>query len=75
MGNTPLYCAVIARHPAVVNLLAEAGADVNLASDSGVTPLMQATIQDDVEMVRTLLLRKADHKLKDKSGEPYLCML
>ena len=38
-----------------LKLLVERGADVNLASDEGMTPLLQATMRGDLEMVTFLL--------------------
>lgn len=54
-GNTELMYAISnGRDPEVARLLMEAGADVNLSTDSGITALMLAA-QRDVAMVQRLL--------------------
>ena len=68
LGYTPLFLAANGSHTAVVNQLAEAGADVNTPNNEGMSPLMYASIEGSIEMVRALLIQKADFKQKNLQG-------
>jgi hypothetical protein len=46
----------------------EAGVDVNASNNQGLTPLMAAAKNGDVELVRDLLAHGADSKATDKKG-------
>ncbi|MDO5470263.1 MAG: ankyrin repeat domain-containing protein [Akkermansia sp.] len=61
VGYTPLHLAVFLKQYRIVELLLEAGADMEgrVGSD-GSTPLMRAAYWGDAEMVRLLLSRGAD---------------
>ena len=65
-GVTPLAHAATLADAKMVQLLVEAGADVNLASGSGATPLMQAA--GDPEKVRLLLASGAEVNAKSEMG-------
>ena len=60
-GYTPLHLAVFLKRYRIVELLLEAGADIeSRIVMEGRTPLMEAACNGDVEMVRLLLRRGAD---------------
>lgn len=56
-------------HAEIIQLLVDAGADINAVTDDGRTPLMQAAIQGHVDCVKTLLRNKADASIKDADGK------
>jgi ankyrin len=58
-GHTALMWALTERHAGVVDALVKHGADVNLASTTGFTPLMFAAQQGDVDSAHILLDAKA----------------
>lgn len=72
--KTPLHMALSARaDPAVVKLLIQAGAEVNLPDAIGKTPLMYAVMRyDDVSVVNSLLDAGADVNATDDGGETSL---
>ncbi len=60
-GYTPLHLAVFLKRYRIVELLLEAGADIeSRIVMEGRTPLMEAACNGDVEMMRLLLRRGAD---------------
>jgi hypothetical protein len=66
-GNTPLTLAVKqGKH--YVELLIKHGANVNLPVTDGITPLMAAALEGDVETARVLLDAGADINAVDSSG-------
>jgi uncharacterized protein len=68
---TPLHSAAAGRHPGIVRLLLEHGADPNAAQDGGFTPLHSAAQNDDRESVEALLEAGADPQLaNDEGGTP-----
>jgi ankyrin repeat protein len=71
---TPLILAVSQANFESVQLLVEAGANVNALDVRGMTPLALAVATDhaDPRIVRLLLSKGADPKLKSKSGETAL---
>ena len=67
-GRTPLIHAVMVRDPALVSLLAAAGARLENGDAAGHTPLMYATLQEDTDMVRFLLRFGARPDATDGDG-------
>ncbi|KAG6464429.1 hypothetical protein O3G_MSEX014505 [Manduca sexta] len=65
---TPLWCAAVSGHLEVVHALAEAGADVNAASDSGSTPVRSACFMTHLPVVRFLVQRGADIHRPNHNG-------
>ena len=70
-GSTALHCAAWKGHPAVVDLLLRAGADVNAhnANDHwGTTPLHAAAHANQAAIAQLLLDHGADINAQDGSG-------
>ena len=69
-GFTPLIGAIYHDSTNITYYLIDAGADVNLADDNNVTPLMWATSSGDeaVPLVRYLIAHGARLDVKDKYG-------
>eukprot|EP00933_Yihiella_yeosuensis_P072342 TRINITY_DN80711_c0_g1_i1.p1 TRINITY_DN80711_c0_g1~~TRINITY_DN80711_c0_g1_i1.p1 ORF type:complete len:194 (+),score=33.43 TRINITY_DN80711_c0_g1_i1:131-712(+) len=67
-GWTALRYAVRGRNPEAVEALLELGANCNLASQSGRTPLMSAAGNGLSTMIRVLLKNGADRFAKDSAG-------
>ena len=68
-GSTSLYLAVQKNFPGIVEQLLKRGADVNLATNDGSTPLCAAADRGHVEIVRTLLRAPAiEINLAPKGG-------
>lgn len=78
--DTPLMIACTAGHGEIVDLLLEAGADVNKKSsvsdegDPGETPLMTAAADGNRDMIGTLLKHGADVKVKTRRGRTALSL-
>jgi hypothetical protein len=68
--RTALYAAIDMGHIDIVNLLLEQGANVNYQDARGTTPLMAAgeTCGPYPTLVRVLLAKGADERLKNKKG-------
>ena len=67
-GNTPLHCAVMVDHGALVAELIERGADVNVANAQGSTALHLAARDNRGALVKTFLWKKADVLARDAQG-------
>ena len=67
-GSTPLMHATEQGSCDVVNILIEAGADVNMCDKVGITALMIAASHGDEDCVRTLIAAGADVNQKDDQG-------
>jgi ankyrin repeat protein len=65
MRVTALHAALAGPTPDVANWLIDAGADVNAVQQDGVTPLHEAALIGNVELVRLLLARGADRSVTD----------
>ena len=62
-GWTPLHYAAYAGHSHLIAKFIAFGANINSATDNGLTALMLASMNGHIEVVRTLLLNKADKEL------------
>ena len=69
---SPLMLACQGENVALVKLLVEKGADVNLQNESGLSPLMKAIGSGHVEVTRVLLECGAKTSLKTREGESAL---
>lgn len=68
--GTPLCTAVVRSVPKIAQLLIDHGADVNMAGEGGVTPLMAATeVRFGQRMAIMLLKAGADPNIRDLSGK------
>ena len=71
MGVMPLHSTVAAQSVPIARLLLEAGSPVNArqgGGEGGFTPLMEAALNGQVEMVELLMRHDADPSMKDDSG-------
>lgn len=69
--NTPLCNAIVNGDIATVKKFVEYGSDVNELSN-GLTPLMFAARYNNVEIIKYLLSKGADKKIKDERGNTAL---
>ena len=69
--NTPLCSAIMKGDLATVKKFIEYGSDVNEFSN-GLTPLMFAARYNKVEIIKFLLEKGADQKIKDERGNTAL---
>ena len=67
-GVTLLMAAAAGRQEAMVRMLLQRGASVNLQNPLGITALMGAAAHDNTTMVQALLDAKADASLQDTKG-------
>lgn len=76
-SRSPLMYAVEKNDVVLVKALLARNADVNLKSETGITPLMTATISSEpsVEVVKLLLAAGADANARSKDGETALSLL
>ena len=63
-----MYYAASGDHVGVVEILLEAGANVNLQNRQGLTPLMIAASEGHLSTVQALIDAKADPSLTDFTG-------
>ena len=70
-GNTPLCSAIMKGDLATVKKFVEYGSDVNETSN-GLTPLMFAARYNKVDIIKYLLEKGADKKIKDERGNTAL---
>lgn len=66
-GNSPLCNAILKGDLATVKKFVEYGADVNEMSN-GLTPLMFAARYNKIEILKYLVEKGADKKIKDERG-------
>ncbi len=68
-GNTPLHLAVAHTNTRVINtLLADPNVEVNVANNRGITPLMMAALNGDIDTIDRLVERGALLNLHDTEG-------
>ncbi|CAG5119393.1 unnamed protein product, partial [Candidula unifasciata] len=67
-GWTPLMYACYIGHDNIVNLLINAGCNMNMKNSRGHTPLMLAASCGNESVARTLVRRGAELELTDKTG-------
>jgi ankyrin repeat protein/beta-lactamase regulating signal transducer with metallopeptidase domain len=69
-ARTPLHWATsdISRGTAIIPLLLDRGANVNLTAERGMTPLHFAVDDENLEAVRLLIDKGADFNLKNQEG-------
>lgn len=60
LGCTPLHSAVLTRNKKILNLLLDAGADINISNNKNQTVLQYALRKRDFEMAQLLLVAGAD---------------
>ena len=68
-GDTLLHAAVVRGAPDDVDVLIQAGAQVNVKGDLGNTPLHHAASRGMVELARKLLHYGADLHIKNEFGQ------
>jgi len=66
--TNPICRASYLGHQKIVSLLIKYGADINLRSSDGRTPLMWAAFRNNVKMCEILLDYEADIRLEDEKG-------
>jgi ankyrin repeat protein len=69
MAVRPLHSAVAGRDARTVEILLEAGTDVNAPSHAGFTPLLEAAQNGDRRIVELLLASGADPELGTEAGK------
>jgi hypothetical protein len=67
-GSTALFDSAMGRHTSLVKALIDAGADVNLPSKGGQTPLVVVVGAGDDEIVEILVKAGADPDIEDALG-------
>jgi hypothetical protein len=67
-GSTALFDSAMGRHKTLVKALIDAGADVNIPSKGGQTPLVVVVGAGDEEIVEMLVNAGADPDIKDSLG-------
>ena len=70
-GATPLMCAIARQNPAMVDLLIQAGSNVNTANHSGKTPLMKAAELGNLPIVKMLIDAGANPKAIDQMDKDF----
>jgi ankyrin repeat protein len=72
-GDNALHCVVTWGDLRAAELLIDAGIDLNKAGDLGHTPLHNACIRGDFEMVKLLVSRDADLFALSEGDAPFTC--
>lgn len=67
-GNTPLHEAAAVGNSTIINILIEAGAEINKQCNAGWTPLMRACNSGNPKAAITLLELGADPTIKNNEG-------
>ena len=71
-GNTALYEAVSQNHADVVQVLIDAGADIEEEDSDGRTPLLRACMVGSLDAVRVLVKAGAKPRVRDRYGDTCL---
>ena len=71
---TTLYCAVQEKHADMVQVLIDAGADIEIKTDSGRSPLHVASIEGALATVKMLVKAGADVRATDAKGNTCLIL-
>lgn len=72
LNNTPLHVAAVRGDIEAIEILLEAGADINAVGEGGYTPLHEAIAQGHVEAVRTFIAHRAAIDIDNEDGSsPY----
>ncbi|CAD6197166.1 unnamed protein product [Caenorhabditis auriculariae] len=74
VGLRPLHIAVKRLKLTLIEMLLEAGADIEARDKNEKTALLHATTMNDVEIIQLLLQRNADSNVEDDVGETPLSM-
>ena len=74
VGQTALHCAAYCDRPVTLKALIEAGADVNAQDSVGLTPLLMASIRNNLMIVMELIKAGADVNLARHAGYTPLLM-
>ena len=69
---TALHCAARQKHPDVVKVLIDAGADIEAQDNDGYSPLFLPSISGGVDTVKVLLRAGADVRATDTTGNTCL---
>lgn len=72
LDSTPLHIAARSGNLSHIQILADAGADINAAGDLGSTPLHEAALCGQAQAVSLLLALGADSTLKNEFGQTAL---
>ena len=71
-GYTALF---FAKDGEVVDMLVDAGAELDAQAEDGITPLMHACLRQNIEVAGALLKRGADPNLRDDEGRTVLSVI
>jgi len=71
-GETALFYAAILDHPATLQTLLDAGADINAKNERGETPLIRASEELAMDTLEILIQRGADASVVDNNGNTAL---
>ncbi|CAM9211717.1 unnamed protein product [Ectocarpus fasciculatus] len=71
-GYTALF---FAKDGEVVDMLVDAGAELDAQAEDGITPLMHACLRQNIEVAGALLKRGADPNLRDDDGRTVLSVI
>ncbi|EGG17327.1 hypothetical protein DFA_08322 [Cavenderia fasciculata] len=69
LGNGAIHYAATAGHANVVDVLAKAGANLNLVNKVGDSALHKAAARGRLDSVKVLVANKADIEIRNKDGE------
>lgn len=75
LGFTPLHYVMKCQKQAATQLLLDHGANINEASELGLTSLFVACKHNDVDLVKSFLKAGADIKTQVSNGENLLCYI